>query len=94
MYSGATTQLVEPVSERLGFRILGHLPFLSFRKKPRDRTLDDVNRVAQLSPHLLKDLGFRYDPHSSNPMTAVWRKDDIVIWVQRTERHVVVQREK
>lgn len=92
MHSEAKISLVKPVLERLGFRILGLLPILSSRKESQDRALEDVKRIALISPHLLKDMGFRYDPHSSNPMTSVWRKDDIVIWAQRTERHVVVQR--
>lgn len=93
MHSEATTQLVEPVSERLGARLLGLLQIVSARKEPRDKTLDDVKRLALLSPHLLKDLDFRYDPYSSNPITAVWRKDDICVRAQRAERHVVVARE-
>lgn len=92
MHSEATTQLIEPVSVRLGARILGLLPILFFRKKPPDRDLEDAKRLALISPHLLKDLGFRYDPQSSHPITAVWRKDDIVVRVQRAERHVVVLR--
>lgn len=94
MHSEATTQLTEPVSERRGARILGLLPIRSNKKVPRDRALKDVKRLVLLSPHLLKDLGFRYDAPSSNPITAVWRKDDIIVRVQRAERHVVVARER
>jgi hypothetical protein len=94
MHSAATTQLIEPVSERIGARILGLLPILFFRRESRDRALEDAKRLALLSPHLLKDLGFKYDPHSSNPITAVWRKDDVVVRVQRAERHVIVLRER
>lgn len=94
MQSEATTQLMQPVSERLSARILGILQVVFLRKEPRDRALDDFKRLALLSPHLLKDLDFRYDPHSSNPITAVWRKDDIVVRVQRAGRHVVVVRER
>ncbi|MGR3513878.1 MAG: hypothetical protein ACU0GG_14045 [Paracoccaceae bacterium] len=94
MHSEATTQQMVPVSERLGACVLGLLSILSFRKEPHDKVLEDVKRIALLSPHLLKDIGFRYEPQTSNPITAMCQKDDIIIWIQCTQRHVIVQRER
>lgn len=45
--------------------------------KPRpsdDHLLDELERLALLSPHLLGDLGFTRDGLASAPDTQVWRR--------------------
>ena len=39
-----------------------------------ERLHHDLERLAQLSPHLLEDLGFRRDAATSTPQVAVWRR--------------------
>ncbi|WP_306044531.1 hypothetical protein [Nioella sp. MMSF_3534] len=60
-----------------GRRVLGHGQCAS-----RDA---ELLRLAELSPHLLADIGFRKDEHGTNDAHQVWRKGHIVLEVPAPE---------
>lgn len=47
----------------------------------RDTTLEDLERLARLSPHLLVDLGFLIDKSESTTSAVCWRLDDMLVFV-------------
>lgn len=60
------------------------------RRRPRsssDRLLEELERLALLSPHLLSDIGFRRDA-ASGPDTKVWRSGELQVVVARSARTV------
>lgn len=90
----STNQPLDAIWRRFGARTFGNLKKFRLRPGRHDQALESIKRLALVSPHLLADLGFTHDPHNSNPTMAVWHKGDIVVQIQRTERHVVVLRER
>ncbi len=42
-------------------------------------SLDDLERLALLSPHLLADLGFEEDREASGPGWRIWRKGNLSV---------------
>lgn len=50
----------------------------------------DLKRVAQTSPHLLCDLGFTQDCGGPPTGWDIWRKDEIIISLSRTDPTVIV----
>lgn len=60
-------------------------------QEPSDRMLEDLARLAELSPHLLSDIGFAPDPGSSSPAREVWRKEGLCIAVVRHDTGAEVQ---
>jgi len=53
--------------------------------------LEELARLAQLSPHLLRDIGFTPGPGSSTPAREVWRKEQLCIAVVRHDTGLEVQ---
>ena len=52
-----------------------------FRREGGSETA--IQRLAETSPHLLVDLGFRRDPERSSEEQEVWLRDDREIVVSR-----------
>ncbi|MGI3168495.1 hypothetical protein ACRARG_05050 [Pseudooceanicola sp. C21-150M6] len=57
------------------------------QRSPGDRLLEDLERMALLSPHLLNDIGFSRDA-AAVPDTTVWRKGELKVVVERSKRTV------
>lgn len=51
------------------------------RRSSDDHLLDELERLALLSPHLLVDLGFRRDASASASGTTVWRRGQLRVVV-------------
>lgn len=74
-----------PAMDRVRLRTREFLPW----RKPRpsgDHVLDELERLALLSPHLLADLGFSRDAAASNPHTTVWRRGRLRVAVATSTR--------
>lgn len=66
------------------------------RHKPRsssDHLLEELERLALLSPHLLSDIGFRHDTAASAPGLKVWRRGELQVVVTRSARTVIASTE-
>ena len=50
-----------------------------------DRLLEELERLALLSPHFLSDIGFRPDAASA-PDAKVWRRGELQVVVARSAR--------
>lgn len=57
------------------------------QRSPGDRLLDELERMALLSPHLLNDIGFSRDGAAA-PDTKVWRNGELKVVVERSTRTV------
>ena len=51
----------------------------------------DLTRLAQLSPHLLSDLGFEEDIKARAPGRRIWRKDEYLVNLHTIPGKVIVQ---
>ncbi|WP_420397337.1 hypothetical protein [Nioella sp.] len=68
--SGALVRILHGLSA-FGRRVLGRGQCASCD--------EELLRLAELSPHLLADIGFRKDEHETNDARQVWRKGHIVL---------------
>ena len=68
--SGALVRILRGLSA-FGQRVLGRGQCASCDK--------ELLRLAETSPHLLADIGFRKDEHGTNDARQVWRKGHIVL---------------
>ena len=74
----------ETVAKAGFFRRIGK--FVSWRRSrsSTDHLFDELERLALLSPHLLRDIGFRRDAAASAPDTKVWRRGELQVVVARS----------
>ncbi|MDU8912330.1 hypothetical protein [Aestuariicoccus sp. MJ-SS9] len=63
-------------------------------KRPkRDTVLDDLERLAMLSPHLLADLGFSVDEFESTATAVCWRREDMAVFIATADGHAFAMRD-
>ena len=67
-------------------------PFAPPSREP-DTVLENLERLAMLSPHLLADLGFSIDECESTATAICWRRDDMLVFVAVAESRSFAMRE-
>ncbi|MEQ8898977.1 MAG: hypothetical protein RID23_18005 [Roseovarius sp.] len=45
--------------------------------------LDELERLALTSPHLLADMGFEIDRRAGSPTRTVWRRAGLCVTIER-----------
>jgi uncharacterized protein YjiS (DUF1127 family) len=73
------------------FHRIGKIVSQYKKRSSSDRQLEELERLALLSPHLLSDIGFRSDAASA-PDTKVWRRGEFQVVVARSARTVVASK--
>lgn len=68
------------------------IPFPPASREP-DTVLQNLERLAMLSPHLLADLGFSIDERESTATAVCWRRDDMFVFVAVGESRSYAMRE-
>lgn len=61
-------------------------------RKPEDRFLEDLERIAASAPHLLSDIGLERDPGMSSPAETVWCKGSLRVAISSRDGSVSVLR--
>jgi len=59
--------------------------------EPKEQMSEALARLAETSPHLLRDIGLRLDSRSSSPTREVWTKGGLCIEVVRYHTGTDVQ---
>lgn len=76
----------------IGVRVAGFVTSIlrEWHKKPEDRLVEDLERLALSAPHLLTDIGFARDAKASSSAKTIWCKGSLRVAISSRDGSVSV----